>query len=528
MPQQFVARRMFRPLPVAIAILAFLVAAAVVFRFAGGAYLRDWAEATLNENVEGYQIALPELRIDILGLGLQLLGTTVRQQDNPEPPVARIESLGLTVSWGALLRGELMAAVELDGPRVHIDRRQVVEEATDSEGIEDRGWQDALFAIYPLEIDRFTIRDGAITYAGPGEVEPLEVDRISLTAADIRNVRSAEGAYPSRVDLEARVFESGSVDVEGAADFLASPYAAFDVDFEVAEVPIGVLDALTEELDINLSGGVMAANGHVEYGPKKKEVYVQRVRVDGVAIGYVDGAADTEARQLRAEVAEEAAQTLSEEEATRVYIDLVEVRGSELAYERPDREYRVFVSSTDVTLRDIVNREPEKRSSLSAAGSFMGAGPLSLEGSYRAGETTPDFDIDLRIEETPLTALNDVLRAHGDFDVSEGTFAFYSELEANDGELRGYVKPLLHDMDVYDRAEDRDRSALGEVYEGFVGAIANVFENRSDEVAAVVDVSGRIDNPGVSTWQAVISAVSNAFISAVSRGFERGPADEKS
>ncbi len=514
---------MFRPLPVVIAILAALVAAALVFRFAGGAYLRDWAEATLNENVEGYQIALPELRVDVLGLGLELLGTTVRQQDNPEPPVARIEGLGLKVSWSALLHGELMAVLELDAPRVHIDRRQVVEEAADEKGIEERGWQDALFAIYPLEIDRFTIRDGAITYIAPGEEQPLEIDDISLTATDIRNVRSAERTYPSRFDLEARLLKEGSIDVDGRADFLASPYAAMDVDFDIREVPMAALDSLTRELDIHLNGGVMAANGHVEYGPKKKEVYVQRVRIDGLGIGYVDGATDTDARRLRAEVAEEAAQTLSEEEATRVYIDLVELRGSELAYERPDRDYRVFVSSTDVTLRDIVNREPEKRSSLRTTGSFMGAGPLSLEGSYRAGETTPDFDIDLRIEETPLTALNDVLRAHGDFDVSDGTFAFYSELEANDGELRGYVKPLLHDMDVYDRAEDRHRSALGEVYEGFVGAVANLFENRSDEVAAKVDVSGRIDNPGVSTWQAVISVVSNAFISAVSRGFERDP-----
>lgn len=510
-------RRLSRGVLVAVALV---VAAAVAFRiFAGGA-LRGWAETRLNEELQGYRVELPELRIDVLRLGLQLLGLTLRQEANPEPPVARIERLGLSLSWTALLRGRLLAELELESPRLHVDRGQVVEEAKDEEDIEDRGWQEALFAIYPLEIDRLQVDDGALSYVDEKGGAPLRFDRVELTARDIRNVRSAAGAYPSPISMRARVFESGELRVDGGADLLATPHAAVDVDVELETVPLQALAPLADEIEVRIRDGVLGATGHVEYAAAKKEVYLRRVRVDGVRVDYVEAAGDSEQERLRGELAEDAARVLSESEATRIYVDLLEIRGSELAYDREDRDYRLFVSAADVTIEDVVNRDADKRASLDASGRFMGSGDLKVSGSYHSGRETPDFDVDLRIERTPLTELNDVFESHAGFDVHAGTFAFYSELVAEDGRLRGYVKPLFEGMDVYDREQDREKSVLGELYEGVVGGAAKLLENPSDDVAARAEVSGRIDAPDVSTWDTVVSIVRNAFIDAIAPGIE--------
>ena len=500
-------------------IIALAVVAVIAIRVAGGGALRSWAESTLNENLDGYRVALPELRIDVLGLGLQLYDVAILQEANPEPAVAHLERLGLTLSWRALLRGGVLAELQLESPRLHIDRSQVVEEVRDEEGIEDRGWQEALFAIYPLEIDRFQVDDGSVTYIESKGEPPLRLEDVELTAENIRNVRSPDDAYPSPVSLRATLFESGRVRIDGDANLLASPYPAVDVDFELETVPLEAINPLADEIDITVHNGVLGANGHVEYGPDIKDVYVHMVRIDGVRIDYVERQTDTEDQRRRAQLTEDAVESLSEEAPTRVYIDLVEVRGSELAYDRVD-EYRLFVSGADITLKDVVNREPEKQASLAARGKFMGAGALSLDGSYRAGRETPDFDIDLRIEETPLAKLNDVFRSHAKFDVSAGIFAFYSELNAKDGRLEGYVKPILKDMDVYSRRQDSEKSVFKQAYEGAVGAVATILQNPRDDVAAKVEVAGRIDNPDISTWDAVLSVVRNAFVEAITPGLE--------
>lgn len=45
-----------------------------------------------------------------------------------------------------------------------------------------------------------------------------------------------------------------------------------------------------------------------------------------------------------------------------------------------------------------------------------------------------------------MTLMNDLLRSYGKFDVVAGSFSFYSELKARDGNIEGYVKPLFKGM----------------------------------------------------------------------------------
>jgi hypothetical protein len=58
------------------------------------------------------------------------------------------------------------------------------------------------------------------------------------------------------------------------------------------------------------------------------------------------------------------------------------------------------------------------------------------------------------------------------------------------------------------------------MYEGVVGGLANVLENRRDDVAAKVDISGRLDNPNVSTLETLLSLIQNAFFRAILPGLE--------
>jgi hypothetical protein len=315
-----------------------------------GEVLREKVETQLNQNLTGYTAELSELRLDVIGFGLRLIGITLTQKAHPKPPMARIDQLSVTVDWRALLHRRLVADLELDTPRLHIDKRQFQAEAADSKDIEDKGWQRAVEAIYPLKINRFVVRNGSVTYIDTDPEKPVNLEGIRILAENIRNVRSPADVYPSTVRLDAYVFETGSLSVAGNANFLAEPQAAFDVDVDVSNVPLVKIDPVSDNVNVHIRKGVLGAEGHVEYAPKKTNVYLKRVRIDGPAIEYVTTPQTIAAEKQRMEKVEKAASEASNEVDTRLFLDRLEIRDGELGYTTEADKYRMFVSNADITV----------------------------------------------------------------------------------------------------------------------------------------------------------------------------------
>ena len=118
--------------------------------------------------------------------------------------------------------------------------------------------------------------------------------------------------------------------------------------------------------------------------------------------------------------------------------------------------------------------------------------------------------------------MNDLFRAYGNFDVAGGVFSLYSEIKVRQGKIEGYVKPLFGDVNVYDERQDHEKSVFRKLYEGLVGGIAGLLQNRPrEEVATQTSISGDIESPQTSTWETVLRLVQNAFFKAILPGFDR-------
>jgi hypothetical protein len=130
--------------------------------------------------------------------------------------------------------------------------------------------------------------------------------------------------------------------------------------------------------------------------------------------------------------------------------------------------------------------------------------------------------LNVKIVKTHVEAFNDVLRAYGDMDTHRGMFAFFSELAVKDDHIRGYVKPLLKDVEVYDPEQDKEKPVTKKIYEAVVGGVLGLLENKPrKEAATVTDLSGPVENPHANTWQVVEKLVQNAFFKAILPGFEQ-------
>jgi hypothetical protein len=217
------------------------------------------------------------------------------------------------------------------------------------------------------------------------------------------------------------------------------------------------------------------------------------------------------------------ATTASIDSRVRVVIDSFEVEAANLGFVNATVEpsYRLFVDVTSASLRDFSNGKRRKDATLKLDGTFMDSGTLALRGKIRPDHEGPGLDFDLELKDVELETLNEALRAHGRLDVVAGQLSVYSEVTVRDREVRGYVKPILVDLEVYDPAQDREKSLLNRIYQGTVGAVVGLLENeKTDQVATVTPIAGRIGAIDADGWRAFLLLLRNGFVEAVQGGLE--------
>lgn len=507
---------------VGVALLLLLLLAVALFI---GEPLRTYIEAKMNRSLKGYTVHIGSLDFHPVGFSVELEDIQLVRTDQPNPPVATIARWTASLHWKALLSGRVVNDQSIDRPKFHITRTLAKREASDDRSVKERGWQDAVESVYPLRINQIRITDAELTYIDEAKSDrPLEARRVNIYASNIRNVQSADQEYPSEFSLEGTLFDSGHIHLEGRADFLAEPEVAVKAGLWMDGVPLASLIPVTARYNVQLSRGVMSAQGSVEYAPKIKAVHLEHLTIDGLHMDYVHAASTKRAETARVKATVETAQSINASEETSVRVDQIRIDGGELGFvnESTTPGYRIYITDADVSLEHYSNRLREGPSSMVIRGKFMGTGEAQISAIMRPPEDSPDIDLKIRIADTQIRSMNNLLRAYGKFDVVGGVFSCYAEMRVDDGSIRGYVKPLVRKLKVYDRAQDRDKPALDKVKEGAIQDISGLLENiPRSEVATKADVAGDVSRPRTETVQIVIGLIQNAFFKAILPGFEK-------
>lgn len=496
-----------------------LVAIIALAVYLAGEPARRYAEAELNRRLKGYSVRIEGLQLHPLAVSVSVRGMTVRQEQHPEPPVAVLPLIEAGLHWRALLHGRVVGDIGVDDPRLHIDRWQFEQEMDDEVPIEDKGFQQAV-DFFPLKINEVRVSNGTLTYIDDRQ-HPLELKRLDLLATNIRNVTTGE-QNPSTLWLDAILFDDGKVRLDGRADFLASP-VTYDADLSVASVPLEKLGPITQQANIQMSGGVLTAEGHTEATAKEQNVRLKELRIDKVKVEYLHSAATEKAEAERLEKAKAATEEIARKQDFFVFVDHLAIRDSTFGYidrmEKP--EYRLFLSDADLQLWDLSTKSGAEPTRLALEGKFMDKGPTNVDAAVGEHAHEPTIDLSLQIEQTPMTAMNDLFRRYGNFDVVGGEFAFYTQLKVADRRIEGYVKPMFSDVDVFDKRQDAEKAFFRQTYERLVGGVAGLLENKQEAVATEANVRGRAESPRYSLWQIIANLVRNAFIKSILPGFER-------
>ncbi|HBG06993.1 MAG: hypothetical protein A2075_09790 [Geobacteraceae bacterium GWC2_58_44] len=517
-------RRKLRPLLWVLGILAAIAVILYIASYFIDEPLRRITEQKVNRSLKGYTVRIEKLRLQLIGFSLTLRGVTVMQQAHPDPPVAHFPYIKASVHWREILSGKLVGEFEVDRPKLHINLKQLRSEAASEVKLKERGWQQAVEAIYPLKINLVKINDAGITYIDQDPKQPLVLSHLNLEADNIRNIHLPDKVYPSSFHVDTRIFGAGYGVIDGKANFLAEPIPGIKAAIKLQKIPMDHFKPVTARYNVAIKGGVMRAEGNVEYAPKVQIAHLEDLTIQGLKADYIHMAKTAAVEKKRAKAVGKTAKELSNKPDVLITVDKINLTGSNLGMinDAAGTKYRVFLSDADFQLSNFSNQFSRGPAKARLQGMFMGSGVTKVTGEFRPEKKGPDLDLYVKIDNTQLKSMNDLLRAYGKFDVSAGTFSLVTELHVKDRMVTGYIKPFFKDMQVYDRREDKDKGIFRKMYEMLVGGVAKLLENRPrDQVATRADISGPLEQPETSTWQIVIQLVRNAFFRAILPTFEK-------
>ncbi|EPJ86778.1 hypothetical protein CFII64_10100 [Pseudomonas sp. CFII64] len=155
---------------------------------------------------------------------------------------------------------------------------------------------------------------------------------------------------------------------------------------------------------------------------------------------------------------------------------------------------------------------------------LLGHANLESSATFDPFSNFEDFDFRLRATDIELKRLNDFASAYGKFDFNAGSGDLVIEAQANKGQLTGYIKPLLRDVDVFNWQQDVENQNKGffrSIWEAVVGTSETVLKNQSkNQFATRVDLSGSVHKQDISAFQAFLQILRNAFVQAFNARYD--------
>lgn len=200
-------------------------------------------------------------------------------------------------------------------------------------------------------------------------------------------------------------------------------------------------------------------------------------------------------------------------------INRFEVNNGSIHYIDPTSKPKVDISlkQTYILAQNLTNAADTRTTLPSTVTARAKAyeGTVSFNMKLNALAERATFDMNAEVKNTNLVLLNDFLKAYANIDVNKGNFGLYTEFASINGKYKGYVKPVIRNLDVLG-PEDRSDKFFHKLWEGLVGGVSKILENRKkDQIATKVPIEGNFAGAETNITETIWELLRNAFIQAL-------------
>jgi uncharacterized protein DUF748 len=171
-------------------------------------------------------------------------------------------------------------------------------------------------------------------------------------------------------------------------------------------------------------------------------------------------------------------------------------------------------------LTNVVDANNAAFASFTLHGELLGKAPLDISGRINPYAPSPTFELDAKLENVQLPQLNPWLKVYANVNADKGSFSMYSSCAAADKKFKGYVKPILREVEIVSIKEDAN--PLQKVWALLVEGVATLLKNQSkDQLATKIPFSGTVENPDAGILETIINVLRNGFIAAFSQSIDQ-------
>ena len=213
-----------------------------------------------------------------------------------------------------------------------------------------------------------------------------------------------------------------------------------------------------------------------------------------------------------------------------ITLDEVRISDGKITFRNFNSKPPVNLQATEVNaslynLTNVVDLKGRRDARFEGTAQLLGHAPLESTATFDPMSNFEEFEFRLRVKDIELKRLNDFASAYGKFDFNAGHGDVVIEAQANKGQLKGYIKPLLRDVEVFNWQQDvqnEKKSILRSVWEALVGTSENLLKNQpKNQFATRVELSGSVHNQDISAFQAFLQILRNGFIQAFNARYEQ-------
>jgi len=171
------------------------------------------------------------------------------------------------------------------------------------------------------------------------------------------------------------------------------------------------------------------------------------------------------------------------------------------------------ISLSATNLGNVVDKSKTLPSDVKLNAVSFGGGKLIATAKMNLLKKIPDMDVNVALQKSDVKALNTVSLATAGFDFEKGQFELYSEFAINKGYLKGYLKPMFHNIKIIDSLGKPNSSVFKRVWEGVVTFLGFVLKNkRKDSFATKIPMEGDLSDPNLNIWTLIKNIFRNGFI----------------
>lgn len=151
-------------------------------------------------------------------------------------PFFAAKRVKFSIEWKALFDGAWVGEIEFDSPVINFVNGE--SKSTTQVGV-DKPWLDVITRLFPLDLNRFEVRDGTMHYRdfhSQPKVD-LKIDQIHMLGTNFTNSQKLSKKLAADMHATGRAFESGHVELAMKINpFTRHP--TFELDFKLSPVPI--------------------------------------------------------------------------------------------------------------------------------------------------------------------------------------------------------------------------------------------------------------------------------------------------